>query len=125
MTSNLKPWPKGMSGNPGGVVRLPPEVRAERKKNQANLILLVTRLFAEPDTVNGDTQLEKAVQGMITKAREGDTPAFKYLIELVCGRIPETDSDSAAEQMTPAEKLEIMRRAVAALEAQVGRGPSQ
>ncbi len=126
---NLKPWPKGVSGNPGGQIRLPPEVRAERKRNQSNLIMLVSRLFGAPAAdENPATQLEIAVQGMIDKAKTGDTPAFKYLIELVCGKIPEADPDSAAEQMTAEEKLELMRRAVAALEHQVknsGSGPTQ
>lgn len=124
---NLKPWPKGVSGNPSGIgPRLPPEVRAERKKNQAALIMLVSRLFSlNPHTAKTNsarhdiTQLETTVQGMIDKAKEGDTNAFKYLIELICGKIPETDPDSIAEQMTPEEKLEIMKRAVEALESQV------
>lgn len=121
---NLKPWPKGVSGNPSGsVARLPPEVRAERKKNQAALILLVSKLFAANKKTQGKTQLERAIQGMIDKARKGDTAAFKYLIELICGKIPETDPESTAEQMTPEEKLDLMRRAVSALEAQVKDGP--
>ncbi len=134
-TKNLTPWPKGVSGNPLGTVRLPPEIRAERKRNQAQLIRLVISFFAMNDAdakAKSDdiatTQLERAVQGMIAKSREGDTTAFKYLMELVCGRIPDADPESPAEEMTAAEKLELMRRAVATLETQVirdGSGPAE
>jgi hypothetical protein len=128
-SSNLKPWPKGVSGNPAGLqARLPAEVRAERRKNQAALILLVSKLFAANRKAKGKTELERAVQGMIDRAKKGDTNAFKYLIELICGKIPEQDPETLAEQMTPEQKLELMKQAVAALEAQVkpdGSGSAQ
>jgi hypothetical protein len=117
--NNLKPWPKGVSGNPQGNPRLPPEIRAERKKNQGALIMLVSKLFAAKKRITGKTQLERAVQGMIDKAIRGDTNAFKYLVELVCGKIPEQDAESPAEEMTPQEKLEVLKRAVVMLEDQV------
>lgn len=134
--ANLKPWPKGVSGNPAGCVpRLPPEIRAERKKNQAALILLVSKLFAlnpvqskKNERRRSVTQLELSVQGLITKAKKGDTNAFRYLIELVCGKIPEVDQETVGDQMTPEEKLDLMKRAVSALEEQVkssGSGSNQ
>lgn len=127
--TNLKPWAKGVSGNPGGHPRLPTEIRIARKKNQAGLIKLVMSHFAMTDVQviqkNEDTrtsQLEFAVQGVIEKAKGGDVNAFKFLIELMCGKIPEYDQESQAEEMSPEEKLEIMKRAVQVLETQVKDG---
>ena len=121
---NLKPFQPGQSGNPGGNPRLPPEVRAERRRNQSALILLVSQLFAAKKKGKGKTELERAVLGMIERAKKGDTNAFRYLIELICGKIPETDAESPADHMTPEEKLELMKRAVATLETQVRRNGS-
>lgn len=109
--SGLRPWKPGQSGNPKGNI-LPPEIRAARKENQANLIQLIQQYFAlteeeakkrlsGPDSL----QLEEAIQGMISKAKEGDTQAFKYLIEVMCGKIPESDYDEYTE-----EDLQILRR---------------
>lgn len=123
--SGLKPWPKGVSGNPHGTAKLPAEIRDARRKNQRALIELVMTCFArtneemtarlEDSTLN---QLERAVIGLMAEARTR-VDAFKYLTELVCGKIPESDPETAAEQMTPEEKLEIMERAVEVLRAQV------
>lgn len=104
--ANLKSWKPGQSGNPNGKAgMLPPEIRTERKQNQARLIQLLIKLFAMTDTEaalrlkeEATTQLEKACQSMIAKAREGDTGAFKYLMELITGRIPENDHDGFTEE---------------------------
>ena len=69
-------------------------------------------------------QLEECVQGLINKAKEGDAKAFQYLSELICGKIPEADIEKEqVESMTPEERLETMKRAVAALEDQIKNGP--
>lgn len=130
-TTGLRPWPKGVSGNPSGnAPRLPPEIRAERKKNQAALIKLIILYFSMTEeqakqrtSGNEANQLEEAVQGMINKAKEGDTNAFKYLTELICGKIPETDAETGPER-TPQETLEAMEKAVLVLKEQIGKnGP--
>lgn len=127
MNPNLRPWKKGQSGNPGGKVGLPPEVASERRRNQAALIRLVIAYFgfteeqaqqrlAGPDT----TQLEAAVQGMINRAKEGDTNCFKYLTELICGKIPDQDDDpSDVANMSDEQSLEVMKRAALMLEQKI------
>lgn len=104
--ANLKPFKPGQSGNPAGRVGvLPPEIRRERKQNQAALIRLVSDLLSLPDEEAKERsenpkapQIEKAVQALIAKAREGDVHAFKYLMELMTGKIPEHDYDGFTEE---------------------------
>lgn len=116
--SNLKPWPKGVSGNPHGPNALPAEIRAERRKNRGALIKLIAECFARaPDAEDQpETKLEAAVLGVMKRAQEGEVRALEYLIDMVCGRIPETDPESPAEQMTLEEKIEALKRATALLE---------
>ena len=62
-------------------------------------------------------QIEEMIQGQINKAKEGDSNAFKFIIEIMCGKIPEADENrSAAENMTRQEKLEAARMMVKLLE---------
>ena len=112
-TKNLKPWAKGQSGNPrGSVGALPLEIRQERRNNQANFIKLITlylslsdeqakQRISDPDS----TQLEEIIQGLVGKAKEGDVPAAKYLVETMTGKIPESDHDEISE-----DDLKIFRR---------------
>lgn len=64
-------------------------------------------------------QLEEMVQGQINRAKEGDATSFKFLIEIMCGKIPEADDASPLDGMTAKEKLEAMKLAIEALELQV------
>ena len=110
---NLTPFKPGQSGNPAGRAGvLPPEIRAERKKNQAALIRTITEYFLMTDKdakarakTAEATQLEKAVQALILSARGGEVVAFKFLIELMVGKIPEHDYDGFTE-----EDLRILNR---------------
>lgn len=123
-----KPFPKGTSGNLAGRPSLPAAIRAARRKNQSALIQLVMDCFARTSAQMKErrdaedlTELEREVMGLMAEA-SSDVASFKYLTELICGKIPETDLESPAEQMTPEEKLEIMKRAVVLLEGQVKNG---
>ena len=128
-TSGLKPpWRPGQSGNPvGRPVTLPPELRQARRENMAGLIKLVhlyvgltsekaKERLSGPDAL----QLEEMVQGQITRAAEGDSRAFQFLIEIMCGKIPEADPERPADQMTPQDKIEFLEKALASLKEQNG-----
>lgn len=127
--ANLKSFPKGFSGNPTGQLRLPPDLRKARRENMEGLIKLIhlyvgmtheqaQERLAGPESL----QLEAMVQGQIAKATLGDSLSFKFLIEIMCGKIPESDESPNSEAMTPEEKLELMEKAAAALKAQIGSG---
>jgi hypothetical protein len=106
-------WEKGKSGNPlGRPISLPLDVQVERKKNQVNLIKLIAiyvnltgeqalQRISSPQTL----QIEEMVQGMIGKAKEGDVACFKFLIEMMVGKIP----DQAPDDIT-SEDIEIVAR---------------
>lgn len=122
---NLRPWQPGQGGNAGGApVRLPPEIRQARRENMAGLIKLIhlyvgmseeqakSRLDG-PDCL----QLEEMIQGQISKAKEGDSRAFQFIIEVMCGKIPESDEvASPSENMTREEKLAAAKMMVRILE---------
>jgi hypothetical protein len=128
----LTPWKPGQSGNPNGRPSLPKEIVAERRKNQAALIKLVILYFGMTAEESSQrlagpeaNQLEEAVQGVIGRAKEGDTTAFKYLTEIICGKIPEIDAEDRTEDMTPQQKLEAMEKATALLKAQIAENGSK
>lgn len=108
----------------GSIVKLPPELRQARRENMQGLIKLLHLYVGMTDEeaktrLDGPEclQLEEMVQGQISKAKEGDTNAFKFLIEVMCGKIPETDEmASPSETMTPEQKLEAARLMVRVLE---------
>lgn len=125
---NLKPWKPGQSGNPGGMVRLPPELRAARRENMAALIKLIhtyvglTDEEAKQRVAGGEClQLEEMIQGQIMKAKEGDSRAFQFIIEVMCGKIPDADESTSADTLSVEEKIRLMKQGLAALEAQAGR----
>lgn len=126
----LKPWAKGQSGNPGGAPKLPAELREARRKNMASLIRLIhlyvgltheqaAERLAGPEAL----QLEQMIQGQISKASEGDARSFQFLIEIMCGKIPESDeSPNASDTLTPEQKLEAAKKMVQILEKEI-HGP--
>lgn len=129
--ANLKSWKPGQSGNPGGMTKLPPELRAARRENMAALITLIhqyvgmtTEQAAQRLAGHECLQLEEMVQGQIGKAKEGDSRAFQFIIEVMCGKIPETDEPSRSDTLSIEEKIQLMERGLAALKAQGGPGSS-
>ena len=105
MNKGLKPWNPGQSGNPGGRPSLPPEVRRDRKDNQVKLIQLITKHLnmtskesATEARKEGTPQIEKAVRKIVEQAMKGNVWAFQYLMNLMVGKIPESDFDGATEE---------------------------
>jgi hypothetical protein len=107
-----------------GVVKLPPELRQARRENMASLIRLIHQYVGMTENqakerLNGpeSLQIEEMIQGQINKAKEGDSNSFKFIIEVMCGKIPESDeSKSTTENMTRQEKLAAARLMVQMLE---------
>lgn len=127
---NLKPFQPGNKMGTG-VVKLPPELRQARRENMASLIKLIHAYvgMTEEDAKTrllgpGGLQIEEMIQGQITKAKEGDTNAFKFIIEIMCGKIPESDETSSpVDQMSAQEKLAAAKMMVQVLEKEVNSEP--
>ncbi len=124
---NLKPYPPGVNGHSGSVVRLPPELRQARRENMGKLIELIHQYVAFTDEQAKDRlgggeclQIEEMIQGQIMKAKEGDSRAFQFIIEVMCGKIPEADTETKSDTLTLEEKIDLMKRGLLALEAQAG-----
>ena len=125
---NLTPFKPGIGGPGVGVVRLSHELRAARRENMAGLIRLIhayvgmTEDHAKQRLQGPEClQLEEMVQGQINKAKEGDSRAFQFIVEVMCGKIPEADETTHADTLTVEEKISLMKQGLAALEAQAGK----
>lgn len=101
MSYGFKP---GQSGNPGGRPKLPAELRAARKRDMASLIRMIAHHFGmtmkeakEKSKQPEISCLESAVLGLIMKSIKGDSASFRYLIELMCGKVPDNDFDEFTE----------------------------
>lgn len=122
-----KPWPPGVSGNPAGRAKLPEEIRIARRENMVNLIKLVQLYVGMTDEQAKErldfekgTQLEEMIQGQIMRAKEGDGRTFQYLMEVICGKVPESDDHpSISSTLTAKEKLQAVKKLTAALESEV------
>jgi len=80
-SENLRPWPKGVSGNPGG--------RPRGIFGKAALRELRKR------AASGETNLAAVVDAQVKKAiRKGDTRAAEFLRDSVDGRPAANDSNS-------------------------------
>ena len=75
---NLKPWPKGKSGNPAG-----------RPRN-TELTTALRELLCEPDPQDkaGRTYAEVIADAMVRKAARGDVRAAKEIRIRTAGREP-------------------------------------
>jgi hypothetical protein len=127
---NLKPFRSGVSGNPGGRPKLSVELRVARRENTERVIKLVHQYVGmsgeearQRQSVPTAVQTEEMIQAQISKAKEGDTNAFKFIVEVMCGKIPESDEITPSESLTLEEKIDLMRKGLAALEAEA-RSPS-
>lgn len=84
---NLKPWEKGQSGNPAG-----------RPKGSRNRTTIVRELL-EAKAVNGEGQVvDQITRALIQKAAEGDTRAFKELMDSAYGKVKDKLESSVTYQ---------------------------
>lgn len=93
---NLKPWPKGVSGNPGGLSGLPDELRGIKSLSQHEVTKIVSKMArmtsAELQTaaINPDTpMLEVAIASVFAQsAKNGDYARLSFLLDRAIGKVP-------------------------------------
>jgi Family of unknown function (DUF5681) len=87
---NLKPWPKGVSGNPAG-----------RPKNDISVEIARAVFENNPEAI---------YRGMARRLMKGDARVFKVLAERAYGRVKEQVEVGLTEQIV--ERLQAGRRRV-------------
>ena len=101
--ANLKPWPKGVSGNPGG--------RPRKKHITEELERLLAQ---EAPNRKGQTWASVIAEALLVQASKGDVRAISELANRVEGKPLQalsvsTDSDSLAERLERARKRVLDR----------------
>ena len=98
-TANLKPWPKGMSGNPGG--------RPKKKPITEEL----ERLLAdEVPNGNGQTWATVIAEALLHEARKGDVRAISELANRIEGKPVQAIDLNSEGWESIGERLERARR---------------
>ncbi len=115
---NLKPYPKGVSGNAGrtGISRLPEELRGIRSLSHLEVVKLISKwarmtevemdaALADPNTI----MLELCFGSMFKKSKEhGDFTRIAFLLDRSIGKAREAiDDDETDEARSELSKLSM------------------
>jgi hypothetical protein len=98
MPGKGRPWPKGVSGNPGGRKKLPEDIKAVRELNKLEMERLLNRFIymkreeLEAIKTNKDTTLlELFVASVVSKGiTMGDERRLNFLFDRLVGRVKES-----------------------------------
>lgn len=114
--ANLKPWPKGVSGNTSGRPPLPAELRGILSLSQPEVIKTITK-FARMNMndlisaqQNRDTStLHLAIIAIFIKSIEkGDHSGLSFLLDRAIGKIPEIiDPEDETDERKELKKLSL------------------
>ena len=102
--ANLKPWPKGVSGNPNGTRRIPDDLRSVDSLSQKEITKLISKLARMSDeealvylSNPKLPKLHRAMMSVLDRSIEnGDFTRLSFLLDRAIGRIPvivEDDED--------------------------------
>jgi len=123
---NLKPWPKGVSGNPGGRPKRKPiteacQAYADRKLPEGLRSFKVGRCRITLDP--GATYADLAVLGQFISASKGNTAALSEIADRIEGKVPkpvELDVNlSVAGRVEQARAGVLAARKAEAIDAEV------
>ena len=106
--ANLKPFPKGQSGNPNG--------RPEGTKNRSTVLkelLEMVSEFTNPLTLTKQTaDLETQVLiALVAKARRGDVTAIREILDTAYGKVTDKQELSGAVDVNMLSLDEFKKRA--------------
>lgn len=93
-TQNLKPWPKGVSGNPGG--------RPKRKPIEEALLAALK-----------PAEAQAVAQALIRQAKRGNVRAFDSLADRVDGKVPQALTGDDGGPLMIAARLTLARERLA------------
>src|SRR5271166_3074377 len=98
---NLKPWPKGVSGNPGG-----------RPKAKPLTEELERLLEQEAPNGKGETWAARIARALVLKASKGDVRAISELANRLEGKPPQAIEVDADFHSNLAERIAAARKRV-------------
>lgn len=117
---NLKAWPKGMSGNPGGKPRVPEELRGINSFSQLEITKLISKygrmtgkeILACQQTEDGKpnpdlTVMELAIISIFEKSIEnGDCQKLSFLLDRCVGKLDSPlENEEADDARAQLQKL--------------------
>jgi len=121
-TSNLRPWPKGVSGNPGGAVALSPELKAIRSLSQAEVTKIVSKVarmnVSELERAAADQTapaIEVAIATIFDQSiKKADHARLTFLLDRAIGKVPlveigDADSDVPLARLSVEELLQLVK----------------
>jgi len=79
---NLKPWPKGVSGNPKGAAKGPQLITRLRRK-------LMEPVVNKDGTPKGNRHADEVIDALVAVAERGDIRAISLLLERMHGKVPD------------------------------------
>lgn len=98
--ANLKPFPKGVSGNPNG--------RPKGIRNRSTIVREALEAKIRGEDGNEIEVVDALVVAQVAKAMTGDTPAFKELMDSGYGKLTDKQEisgpDGAAISIMPADE---------------------
>lgn len=118
---NLKPWPKGVSGNPGGNPKLPEELRAIKSLTQIEACKLISKYArlsrGELEAAVQDPQtpvIELAIASIFAQSiKQGDYTRLSFLLDRAIGKVrdvsPDDESADARTELRVLSTEELLR----------------
>lgn len=99
--NNLKPWPKGVSGNPAGRYALPEGLKGIRSLNQTEVTAIISKYArmtygAIEDCLEDDklSVMDKAICSIfIETIKKGDCIRLAFLLDRAIGKAPIIEQD--------------------------------
>lgn len=113
---NLKPWPKGVSGNPSGKWSLPEDLKGIRNLSQLETTKIISKyarmLLVELNERLKDPKtpvLELAIASIFSKSiAQGDFMRLSFLLDRAIGKVPVTvESDEDVSERDTLAKLSM------------------
>ena len=94
-SKNLKPWPKGVSGNPAG--------KPKGARNRSTIV----REWLDADATDGlgGTVTDQLVRALIGKASKGDVAAFRELMDSGFGKVKDEAETTVTYNLMPPLKI--------------------
>lgn len=113
---NLKPFPKGVSGNPGGFTKLREDLRGIKSLTQLEVCKLVSKYARSTRLELDDRKLDPATPALelaiasifLESIKKGDFMRLGFLLDRAIGKVPEMiEDDEVKDEREELQKLSM------------------